>query len=293
MNIISLTHCTNSKTIESTLHVNSLVNDPDQKKLQEQWKIQINKEYNQVYCENLYNGNGFKRISKILDNKEFFVVSAGLGLLSSKTKIPSYEASVKHFKEKIGVQNGVKFDYTSWWKFLCSTKYSLPSISSLVSDKDLILISVSSEYLKLIYEDLLQVKSRLIIFTGFNDQNVLKSLSQYMSPYTENFDGPDGVLRGTNRDFSQRCHADFLTRYNKFNSIGQTLESIEVDMKKWRSPVKHKNKKTTDEEIVKLIKKYIPSYNNYRDLLRYFRYDLKIACEERRFKNLFLQIKES
>ena len=64
-------------------------------------------------------------------------------------------------------------------------------------------------------------------------------------------------------------------------------------MKKWRSPVKHKNKKTTDEEIVKLIKKYIPSYNNYRDLLRYFRYDLKIACEERRFKNLFLQIKES
>ena len=58
-----------------------------------------------------------------------------------------------------------------------------------------------------------------------------------MSPYTENFDGPDGVLRGTNRDFAQRCHADFLTRYNKFNNIGQTLESIEVDMKKWRSPV--------------------------------------------------------
>ena len=182
---------------------------------------------------------------------------------------------------------------TCWWKFQCSTKYSLPSISSLVSDKDLILISVSSEYLKLIYEDLLQVKSRLIIFTGFNDQNVLKSLSQYMSPYTENFDGPDGVLRGTNRDFAQRCHADFLIRYNKFNNIEQTLESIKLDMKKWRSPVKNKNKKTTDEEIVKLIRKYILSYNNYRDLLRYFRYDLKIACEERRFKNLFLQIKES
>ena len=177
-------------------------------------------------------------------------------MLSSKNKIPSYEASVKHFKEKISVQNGAKFDYASWWKFLCSTKFSLPSISSLVSDKDLILISVSSEYLKLIYEDLLQVKSRLIIFTGFNDQTVLKSLSQYMSPYTENFDGPDGVLRVTNRDFDQRCHADFLNRYNKFNSIGQTLESIEVDMKKWRSPVKHKNKKTTDEEIVKLIKIY-------------------------------------
>tara|TARA_X000000950_G_C13819060_1_gene621094 strand:+ start:437 stop:1249 length:813 start_codon:yes stop_codon:yes gene_type:complete len=270
-----------------------LVNDPDQKKLQDQWNIQINKDYNLVYCENLYNGNGFKRISKILDNKEFFVVSAGLGLLSSKNKIPSYEASVKHFKEKIGLQNGVKFDYASWWKFLCSTKYSLPGIHSLVSDKDLILISVSSEYLKLIYEDLLQVKSKLIIFTGFNDQTVLKSLSQFMSPYTENFDGPDGVFRGTNRDFAQRCHADFLTRYNKFNNIEQTLESIKLDMKKWRSPIKHKNKKTTDEEIVKLIKKYIPSYNNYRDLLRYFRYDLKIACEERRFKNLFLQIKES
>ena len=50
MKILSVTHCTNSKTIESTLHVNSLVNDPDQKKLQEQWNIQINKDYNQVYC---------------------------------------------------------------------------------------------------------------------------------------------------------------------------------------------------------------------------------------------------
>ena len=236
---------------------------------------------------------GLKGFPKSWITKNFLLFQQVWGCYLPKNKIPSYEASVKHFKEKISVQNGVKFDYASWWKFLCSTKYSLPSISSLVSDKDLILISVSSEYLKLIYEDLLQVKSRLIIFTGFNDQTVLKSLSQYMSPYTENFDGPDGVLRGTNRDFAQRCHADFLTRYNKFNNIEQTLESIKVDMKKWRSPVKHKNKKTTDEEIVKLIKKYIPSYNNYRDLLRYFRYDLKIACEERRFKNLFLQIKES
>ena len=149
MNILSVTHCTNSKTIKSTLHIDSLTNDTEQKNLQDQWNFQINKHYDEVCCQNLYNGNGFKRISKILDNKEFFVVSAGLGLISSKTKIPSYEASVKHFKEKIGVQNGVKFDYASWWKFLCSTKYSLPNISSLVSDKDLILISVSSEYLKL------------------------------------------------------------------------------------------------------------------------------------------------
>ena len=292
MNIISLTHCTNSKTINSTLHVNSLVNDPDQKNFKTNGIFRLIKITTKFIAKTYIMEMGLKGFPK-LDNKEFFVVSAVLGLLSSKTKIPSYEATVKHFKEKNWCANGVKFDYASWWKFLCSTKYSLPSISSLVSDKDLILISVSSEYLKLIYEDLLQVKSRLIIFTGFNDQTVLKSLSQYMSPYTENFDGPDGVLRGTNRDFAQRCHADFLTRYNKFNNIEQTLESIKVDMKKWRSPVKHKNKKTTDEEIVKLIKKYIPSYNNYRDLLRYFRYDLKIACEERRFKNLFLQIKES
>ena len=128
MNIISLTHCTNSKTINSTLHVNSLVNDPDQKKLQDQWNIQINKDYNLVYCENLYNGNGFKRISKILDNKEFFVVSAGLGLLSSKNKIPSYEASVKHFKEKLVYKMVLNLITPVGGNF-----YVLPSIPCLVS----------------------------------------------------------------------------------------------------------------------------------------------------------------
>ena len=88
MNIISLTHCTNSKTINSTLHVNSLVNDPDQKKLQDQWNIQINKDYNQVYCENLYNGNGFKGFRKSWITKNFLLFQQVWGCYLPKLKFP-------------------------------------------------------------------------------------------------------------------------------------------------------------------------------------------------------------
>ena len=46
-------------------------------------------------------------------------------------------------------------------------------------------------------------------------------------PYTEVFDGPDGKLRGTNRDFPQRTHVDFLNRLNKFGDFNEAHKSVE------------------------------------------------------------------
>ena len=127
---------------------------------------------------------GLKGSPKSWITMNFFVVSAGLGLLSSKTKIPSYEAVKNTSKKKLVCKMVLNLITPVGGNF-----YVLPSIPCLVSvllvsDKDLILISVSSEYLKLIYEDLLQVKSRLIIFTGFNDQNRIEiSISIYVAIY--------------------------------------------------------------------------------------------------------------
>jgi hypothetical protein len=64
-------------------------------------------------------------------------------------------------------------------------------------------------------------------------------------------------------------------------------------MKTWISPVKHNNTKKTDEEISSFIQIYKSKFRNEKELLRHFRYELKIACEEKRFKKLYKLFKES
>ena len=50
--------------------------------------------------------------------------------------------------------------------------------------------------------------------------------------------------------------------------------------------------KKTDEEILNLIQIYEGNHTKVGDLLHYFRYELKVACEERRFKSLYKNFKE-
>ena len=114
-----------------------------------------------------------------------------------------------------------------------------------------------------------------------------------LMPYTEVFDGSDGMLRGTNRDFSQRTHADFLQRLKHFNNFDIAFASVEHDMKTWNPPIKHNNTKKTDKEILSSIQIYKSEFRNEKELLRHFRYELKIACEEKRFKKLYKLFKES
>ena len=50
--------------------------------------------------------------------------------------------------------------------------------------------------------------------------------------------------------------------------------------------------KKTDNEILSLIKINESKFNKVSDLLHYFRYELKVACEEKRFKLLYKNFKE-
>ena len=294
MNFLSFTHCSASKIFKNDLSVFHLGKFDLLKELSREWVSLVNNSLPSSIANSLYNGNGFKKLVKAPGNKNFFVISAGLGLINSIDSIPSYECTVAEGK-KGSIRNHLKtkLDIKLWWKYLGESKYSRGFIHENTTKHDLILLSLTSDYLKMVSDDLKQINKQFYIFTGSKDLAISLGFENNLMPYTEVFDGPNGKLRGTNRDFPQRTHVDFLNRLQKFGNFDKAFESVQSDMKNWLPPIKHNNSKKTDEEIIKLIIKYMPSYNNYRDLLRYFRYDLKIACEERRFKNLFLQIKES
>ena len=64
----------------------------------------------------------------------------------------------------------------------------------------------------MVAEDLKLVSKKFFIFTGSAELAMELGFEKNLMPYTEVFDGPDGTLRGTNRDFPQRTHADFIEK---------------------------------------------------------------------------------
>ena len=293
MNYISFTHCSASKVFDKSLSVLDLNGHDNIDDISNEWISSVNKSAPVCPVKKLYNGGGFKKLSKNLGDKHFFVVSAGLGLLHSNDLVPSYECTVSIGKPGSIVDRvKEKFDINKWWKILNKSKFSRGLINENIERFDYILISLTSDYLKMVAEDLKLVSKNFFIFTGSKDLAIELGFEKNLMPYTEVFDGPDGTLRGTNRDFPQRTHADFLRRIKQFGNFEAAFKSVEDDMNNWVPPIKHNNTKKTNEEILNLIKSHEGKFTKVSDLLHYFRYELKVACEERRFKSLYKNFKE-
>ena len=293
MNIVSFTHCSASKTIENNLSIIGLGKFEFLKKLSSEWVKSVNKTSPLCLGRNLYSGGGFRKLVKSLGDENFFIISAGLGLINSVDNIPSYECTVAEGKKgSIGNHLKEKLDVKEWWNYLVKTKYSRGLIYENINEYDLILFSLTSDYLRMVSEDLNKMTKKFYIFTGNKDLAIKLGFEKNLMPYTEVFDGPDGNLRGTNRDFPQRTHVDFLNRLKKYNNFNEAYKSVEIDMKQWSAPIKHNNAKKTDEEILSLIQFHENKYVKVSDLLHFFRHELKVACEEKRFKTLYRNFKE-
>ncbi|MDC3141608.1 hypothetical protein OBA40_09655 [Alphaproteobacteria bacterium] len=293
MNIISFTHCSASKTKTNNLSIIDLDDFEFLKELSSEWVKSVNKTTPLCLGRNLYNGVGFRKLFKSLGDENFFIISAGLGLINSTDNIPSYKCTVAEGKKgSIGNHLKEKLDVKEWWNYLVNTKYSRGLIYENINEYDLILFSLTSDYLRMVSEDLNKITKKFYIFTGNKDLAIKLGFEKNLMPYTEVFDGPDGNLRGTNRDFPQRTHVDFLNRLKKYNNFNEAYQSVEIDMKQWSAPIKHNNAKKTDEEILKLIQFHENKYAKVSELLHFFRHELKVACEEKRFKTLYRNFKE-
>jgi hypothetical protein len=293
MNFVSFTHCSASKNFEKELSVSGLRIFDDLSSLSNEWLTCVNQSSPKGIAKGMYNGGGFKKLVKTLDSKSLFIISAGLGLIGSNDNIPSYECTVTSGKDgSIGNHLNRNLDIKQWWEFLKKSKYSRGSIFENIKNYNLVLLSLTSDYLTMISDDLKNIDKNFYIFTGNKELAIGLGFESNLMPYNEVFDGPNGTLRGTNRDFAQRTHADFIKRLNKYNSFDEAYESVEFDMQTWTPPTKHNNVKKTDEEILSLIKTNENKFSKVTDLLRYFRFELKVACEEKRFKSLYKNFKE-
>jgi hypothetical protein len=155
--------------------------------------------------------------------------------------------------------------------------------------------------MQLVAEDLITApSSRLskVRILGPRSPDALpRSLRECLMPYDDRFDGPDGTVRGTRSDFPQRVTQHFVEQIlskSRLQSRSKHAEKVRNYLETMRLPISLARQKITDEEVVEIIKKHWDDVSGSSSrMLRLFRDDLMIACEQKRFSILFNQVRRA
>jgi hypothetical protein len=189
-----------------------------------------------------------------------------------------------------------------WWDALKrSSPFATPLADAASSHRGPILIALSAAYLEMVGNELASLpsrtRSRLRVFTLSPASAIPEVLRPVVLPYDARFDGPDAPLPGTRSDFAQRSLAHFveavLSRHPQadFDGHAEAVERLLSGLRRQSTPVRARQ---SDSAIIDLIHRH---WNDARGqssrMLRLLRDNLGVACEQGRFRTLFLAARES
>jgi hypothetical protein len=248
----------------------------------------------------LYQGRAFAEAKKAANELEadLYVVSAGLGLIHSKRKVPSYTLTVT----KPSSDNILRrcTDVTSpelWWKAV-NASFHARSFSSRIarSAYDRWLIAVPTTYYRMLRDDLARLGDddlkRVRLFGPRAETASDVVLEKTLIAMDDRLDGPDSDVRGTRSDFAQRAMAFFVQNVLAGTPNGDVASHRKATaqlLSKMAWPkVVPRGASATDVQVCKKLDQFWRRANGQSaKLLRILRDDLAIACEEKRFRRLF------
>lgn len=226
------------------------------------------------------------------------VISAGLGLIDASSPIPPYACTVL-----IGADDSVadritgQFSISEWWGALKGASPFARSLVSFVDDEEAgpILAALSDAYLAMIANELAALPAaalkRVRLFTRAPANRIAADLCPFVMPYDDRLDGPDSTLRGTRSDFASRALRHFVAA-GFAGSAKEDASAVEAALSGWRLPAKVERVRHNDADVLSIMRKHwdVAGGSSTR-LLRIFRDDLGIACEQARFATLARQVR--
>jgi len=230
------------------------------------------------------------------------IVSAGVGLIDADDHIPSYELTVSG---EAG-QWLASHDHSviEWWAALNQARQCSQSpLSDLILSSQFrsILIGLPSRYLEMVAQDLDRVpaenRSNVRIFTSKLGLEVLSpSWHRNVLPYDDRLDALGSPCRGTRTDFAQRAMRHYVEHLDATdceldegaNAVLKWLDAIGP------APVLPKRRRLEDPEIIALLRENWHAHKGQSGrLLRFLRDTELVACEQGRFRDLWLQLSAS
>lgn len=304
MKLVHITTCTNRKRVTASISLlGRTLPCGEMNDVAGEWMSRVAKASSEHVAHSLYCGRGFSASlsASQLAGTDLWVISAGLGLILSSEKVPSYSLTIAS-----GTEDCIKdkiisdFDPSRWWSAV--NTISGRSLSKLINDdsgESLFLISLSQPYAPLVIKDLMNCTPdsfKRIRIVGLMPSVILpEHIRTVCMPYDNRINDPT-CLPGTMTDFAQRTAYHFVKyiwTVSGYQSATDDSTAVLKILNYLKAPIVPRRIHLSDVEIRNVI---IANWNRAEGLssrmLRVLRDDLNVACEQKRFSTIFKQIKE-
>jgi hypothetical protein len=242
----------------------------------------------------LYAGRGFGLATQAakLAEAEFYILSAGLGLVASDRQVPVYGLTISgRHAESVATRVEGEFDAAAWFSSLLSGPHSDQWADAMARGSGRVLIALTRPYAQMVGESLgklgPQALARLRIFGASLAPALPAAVSPTLVPYDSRL---DAILPGTRADFSQRALLHFVRSVAlKGNVQDRDADhaAVEVALRGVATPERLRRPRRTDAEILQLILARLRSQSGIARILRALRDDEGVACEQARFSRLY------
>ena len=303
---IVITTCTSRKRkpARSNLHALSLP-AADLTTVAGEWCARIRAADARYPAADLYGGRGFKEANTVAERLgvPLLIVSAGLGLVSSDTAVPSYACTViAGAPDSVLSRLSDGSSASDWWRTISA---ALPTSSQVKAAFEasggLVLAALSEAYINLIAAELealpAAARRRLRIFTRAPLHRISDSLKPLVMPYDDRLNGPDSPVRGTQSDFAGRAlrhFADHILAEADARDAAEHAAAVIAAIANWSLPERHDRVRHDDPTLRTLIAEHWEFMGGSSSkLLPFFRRELNIACEQGRFAALVREVRSA
>lgn len=302
MRLIVITNCTARKALSAPhrLRAHSLAKG-SLKEVMKEWKRRLREPDDRVKAMNLYQGRAYCEASKAarLAGTPLCVISAGMGLITETDRIPPYSLTISGgHADSISnrIVSRTAFSPPEWWAALRTGGIGKRSLAEVVvkAKETHFVLAVSSTYLALVVEDLLELRKRDLdrvrLIGPRKTEEVHEDLQHIHMPYDSRLDGRKSSIRGTESDFPQRAARHFLElalRKRKKSTLERDRASVLRSLRGWPYKKAIVRSKLPETQLRRVVSKALREADwHWSVALRTLRDDLNVACEQGRFQKL-------
>lgn len=264
-----------------------------QKKVETAWLNRVGNLSTHLPAMEFYAGRGFGLAAEAarLADAKLYILSAGLGLVPARRRIPVYGLTVTEgHEDSVPEKVSGEFDAAGWFSRMLSSPHSDQWADAAKSGSGRILIALSRPYAAMVGGSLsalpTRTLTRLRIFGASLESVLPASLHPTIVPYDERL---NSILPGTRSDFSQRAMFHFVRSIAIKSSPDREADfaAVFAALGRLRFPHRPRRPRRTDDEIVSLISGRLRSESGSAKMLAALRNDEGIACEQSRFRRLY------
>ncbi|WP_217591337.1 DUF6884 domain-containing protein [Burkholderia sp. GbtcB21] len=264
-----------------------------------EWQKRVDRAVTRVRADDLYNGRAFDIAKKVArqTGENFYVLSAGLGLLSSDAQIPSYSLSVSLGNLDCILNRApdrAHFSAQQWWQAVHSAQGRCNPIDSLLRRRPnaLIVIAATRPYLDMISGEVAglqdDLRTRLRLVGPKSVASLPPQLRSLVMPYDARLNDENLTLRGTEFDYPARALAhfvDLVRRDKRIESIQHHADRVQSSLLLRCAPQRVVRRRIDDESLRQAIQIFRRDGLSRSRALEALRNTMGLACEQQRFSN--------